>query len=168
MLKYKNKYRVVCHFDVEDLTPIKEDIFIYCSGEGEIWRYSDTVLGYYKNSRTSKVLLEKLDNAGVEYEWLSEGARETVIHFKEADLDKVVDIFHIRTSGTSISPFSTKNLKLFKWYTDNKEHYDELGLPKKREGKELSEEDKAKLVERLKKAREQKEINNMERTGNNE
>ena len=35
MLRYKNKYRVVCHFDVEDLTPIKEDIFIYCSGEGE-------------------------------------------------------------------------------------------------------------------------------------
>lgn len=153
MLKYRGKYRVVCSFDIETLEPIKEDTFIYCANGGEIYRYGEDTLAFYRNRILTQNLLEKLDNAEVTYKNMGIGNGETLIYFAEKDLDKTVDIFHIRTSGTSISPYSYKNLTLFKWYKDNKEYYDSKGLPPK---KEISEEQRKVMAERLKKARENK------------
>ena len=156
MLKYKNKYRVVCHFDLETLEPIKEDIFIYCANGGEIYRYSKDTLAFYRNSILNKKMLHKLDEAKVTYKNMAIGSGETLIYFDEKDLDKTVDIFHIRTSGANVYPYSYRNLSLFKWYKDNKEYYDNKGLPPKTKGRELTEEQKELMAERLKKARENK------------
>lgn len=155
MNKYRGKYRVVCEFDIETLEPIKESTYIFCANGGEIYRYSDTMLGYYRNASLSNKLLEKLDNAKVNYINKAIGNGETTIYFNESDLDKVVDIFHIRTSGVNTAPYSNRNLHLFKWYKDNKEYYDSKGLPKKRE---MSEEQKKALVERMKVAREKNNV----------
>ena len=122
MNKYRGKYRVVCEFSIDTLEPIKESTYIFCANGGEIYRYNDNTLAYYRNSILVKSLLEKLDNANVNYINKAIGNGETLIYFDESDLDKTVDIFHIRTSGVNIAPYSIRNLHLFKWYKDNKEY----------------------------------------------
>ena len=156
MNKYRGKYRVVCEFSIDTLEPIKESTYIFCANGGEIYRYNDNTLAYYRNSILVKSLLEKLDNANVNYINKAIGNGETLIYFDESDLDKTIDIFHIRTSGVNIAPYSIRNLHLFKWYKENKEYYDSKGLPKKRE---MSEEQKQNMRETLKKARETRKKN---------
>ena len=153
MEKYRGKYRVVCEFNKQNLEPIKEDNYIFCSNGGQIYRYnSDTLIYYRENGQVSQNLLEKLDNAKVTYE--NKTQSETLIHFSENDLHKVVDIFRIRTSGASYNPSSVRNLKLFKWFTENEQWYKDNGFIQ--EKREMSDEDKQVLVERMKLAREKK------------
>jgi hypothetical protein len=153
MEKYRGQYRVVCEFDRRNLEPIKEDNYIYCSNGGQIYRYNSNTLIYYReNGQVSKELLTKLDEAKVTYENKTVSGIE--IYFSENDLNKTVDIFKIRTSGASYNPSSVRNLKLFKWFTDNEQWYKDNGFIA--EKRELSDEEKQVLVERMKLAREKK------------
>ena len=153
MEKYRGKYRVVCEFNRNNLEAIKDDNYIFCSNSGQIYRYnSDTLVYYRENGQVSQELLKKLDEAKVTYE--NKTLSETEIYFSEKDLDKTVDIFKIRTSGASYNPSSVKNLKLFKWFTENEQWYKDNGFIQ--EKREMSDEDKQVLVERMKLAREKK------------
>ena len=153
MEKYRGKYRVVCEFNRNNLEPIKEDTYIYCSNNGQIYRYNSNTLVYYReNGQVSQELLRKLDEAKGTYE--NKTVSEALIYFSEKDLDKVVDIFRIRTSGASYNPSSVRNLKLFKWFTENEQWYKDNGFIQ--EKREMSDEEKQVLVERMKLAREKR------------
>ena len=80
---------------------------------------------------------------------------EVLIHFDEKDLDKLVDVFNIRTSGAGISPFSQKNLKLFKWFRNNEDTYRKAGLLNENK-RELSDEEREVLRQRMILAREKR------------
>ena len=154
MLKYRNKYRVVCEFDRNTLQPAnKEDLYIYCSNQGQVYRYDENTLVYYRNGVLSSKLLEKLDDLKINYENMTQS--EVLIHFDEKDLDKLVDVFNIRTSGAGISPFSQKNLKLFKWFRDNEDAYRKAGLLTENK-RELSDEEREVLRQRMILAREKR------------
>jgi hypothetical protein len=154
MLKYRNTYRICCEFDRTTLEPSnKEDLYIYCSNKGQIYRYNESTLVYYRDGILSTRLLEKLDNLKIKYD--NKTQSEVLIYFKEEDLDKVVDVFSIRTSGASISPYSKKNLRLFKWFRDNEDTYRKQGLIVENK-RELSEEEREVLRERMRIAREKR------------
>jgi hypothetical protein len=153
MIGYRNTYRVVAEFDRTTLQPNKEDIYIYCSNGGQIYHYNEDTLVYYRDGVLSSRLLEKLDELKIDYE--NKTQSEVLIYFKEKDLDKLVDIFSIRTSGASISPYSQKNLKLFKWFRDNEDSYREKGLLNENK-RELSEEEREVLRQRMIMAREKR------------
>jgi hypothetical protein len=154
MLKYRNTYRVVVEFDRTTLEPSnKEDLYIYCSNKGQIYRYDKNTLAYYRDGVLSARLLEKLDSLNIKYD--NKTQSEVLIYFKEEDLDKVVDVFGIRTSGASISPYSQKNLRLFKWFRDNEDTYRKQGLFVENK-RELSEEEREVLRERMRIAREKR------------
>ena len=153
MEKYRGKYRVVCEFNRKDLKPIVEDNYIFCSSGGQIYRYnSDTLIYHRENGQISQKLIDKLNQAKVIYE--NKTVSETLIYFSENDLHKVVEIFRIRTSGASYKPSSVRNLKLFKWFTDNEQWYKDNGFIQ--EKREISDEEKQILVDRIKLAREKK------------
>lgn len=155
MLKYRNKYRIVSEFDRVTLQPVnkEEDLYIYCSNRGQIYRYNKNTLVYYRNGVLSHRLLEKLDELGINYQ--NKTQSEVLIYFDEKDLDKLVDIFSIRTSGAGISPYSQKNLKLFKWFRDNEDTYRKQGLLNEHK-RELTEEEREVLRQRMIKAREKR------------
>lgn len=155
MLKYRNHYRVVAEFDRVTLQPVnkEEDLYIYCSNKGQIFRYNQDTLVYYRDGVLSSRLLEKLDELGINYQ--NKTQSEVLIYFDEKDLDKLVDVFNIRTSGAGISPYSQKNLKLFKWVRDNEDEYRRQGLLNQNK-RDLTEEEREVLRQRMMKAREKR------------
>jgi hypothetical protein len=155
MLKYRNHYRVVAEFDRVTLQPVnkEEDLYIYCSNKGQIYRYNQDTLVYYRDGVLSSRLLEKLDELDINYQ--NKTQSEVLIYFDEKDLDKLVDVFNIRTSGAGISPYSQKNLKLFKWFRDNEDIYRKQGLLNQNK-RDLTEEEREVLRQRMIKAREKR------------
>jgi hypothetical protein len=145
----------VAEFDRVTLQPVNkdEDIYIYCSNGGQIFRYNDNTLGYYRDGVLSSRLLEKLDELSINYQ--NKTQSEVLIYFDEKDLDKLVDVFNIRTSGSGISPYSQKNLKLFKWFRDNEDTYRKQGLLNENK-RELSDEEREVLRQRMILAREKR------------
>lgn len=147
MEKYRGKYRVVCEFNRETLQPIKDDTYIQCYKNGQIYRVSDTVLAYYRPSRgNSNQLIQKLESEPYFLTELvnfdSEG--DMLFHFLEKDLEKIVDILAPITSGADINPTSIKNLRKLSWFKKNKQKYIDVGLYS-----ELSEEEKEIFRERF-------------------
>ncbi|CAI3544520.1 conserved hypothetical protein [Clostridium neonatale] len=140
MNMYTGTYRVVCEFCRETLKPCKEDNYIYCANGGQIYRYSDDVLVYYRNGISIPALIRKFKENGIEI--LNDGStpHEALIQFYEKDIDVVAKLVKARTTGVNIKSVSTKNLRLFKWFNDNKEFYIKKGLYKV--PKELTEEEK--------------------------
>ena len=51
-----------------------------------------------------------MDEQGIEYEQYIEGDEEVEFKFKALDIEPIAELLSARTSGASISPFSTKNL----------------------------------------------------------
>jgi hypothetical protein len=153
MLSYRNKYRVVSEFDRTTLQPNKEDLYIYCSNGGQIFRYNNDTLAYYRNGVLSSKLISKLDELKINYQ--NKTQSEVLIYFDEKDLDKLVEVFNIRTSGASISPYSQKNLKLFKWFRDNEDMYRKQGLLNENK-RELTDEEREVLRQRMILAREKR------------
>lgn len=150
MIGYRNTYRLVSEFvEIKN----KEDLYIYCSNGGQIYRFNNDTLVYYRDGILSSKLLEKLNNLGIWYD--NKTQSEVLIHFKEKDLDKLVDIFSIRTSGASISPYSQKNLKLFKWFRDNEDTYRKQGLLNENK-RDLTDEEREVLRQRMKLIREKR------------
>jgi hypothetical protein len=155
MLRYRNQYRVVAEFDRVKLQPVnkEEDLYIYCSNKGQIYRFNQDTLVYYRDGVLSSRLLEKLDELKINYE--NKTQSEVLIYFNEKDLDKLVDVFGIRTSGSSISPYSQKNLKLFKWFRNNVYTYRKQGLLQENK-RELTDEEREVLRQRMIMAREKR------------
>ena len=117
MYKYVNKYRVVCEFDRVSLKPIKNDTYIYCKNGGQIYRYNDEVLVYYRpNISKGSYVIKAFNNANVEVLYNGNSDEEVYLRFRETDIEKVANIVGVRTLGASIKPYSVKNLRLFSWY----------------------------------------------------
>lgn len=62
MNRYIGKYRVCCEWDRRNLEPIKEDTYVQCSGNGQIYRVSDNLLAYYKPKRGNSEQFSKKIN----------------------------------------------------------------------------------------------------------
>ncbi len=147
MQKYIGRYRVCNEFDKRNLEPIKEDTYIVCSKEGQIYRIDDKTLAYYRPSRgNSEQFCKKLIDLGVKdvKNYSTDG--DLLIRFSEEDLDIVANEVGASTTGVDIKPWSVKNLRKLKWFKDQKDKYIELGYYK-----ELSEEEKEVLRERFNK-----------------
>jgi hypothetical protein len=150
MNKYIGQWRIVCEFDQVNLKPNKESTYIYCNGEGSIWRRSNNVLVYTREKKgISNILIENLNKLGVEV-IADESTREDIqLVFNEKDLDVVARYFKARESGVNINPWSRKNLNLFKWFKNNKQSYIDNGYYKISE--ELTDEEKEIFRQRFNK-----------------
>ncbi|ELU5588402.1 hypothetical protein [Clostridium perfringens] len=148
MNMYVGKYRVVCEFCRETLKPCKEDNYIYCSNKGQIYRFNDEVLVYYREGKNiAKLMIKNILEKGIEV--ISDNSTRDDIMFKfyEKDIDKIAKIVRARTVGANIKPTSKRNLKLFKWFNDNEDFYIEKGLYSKQI--ELSEAEREELRNRM-------------------
>lgn len=147
MERYYKTYRICCEFDKRNLEPIKEDTYIVCSKEGQIYRIDDKTLAYYRPSRgNSEQFCKKLIDLGVKdvKNYSTDG--DILIRFGEKDLDIVANEVGASTTGADIKPWSVKNLRKLKWFKDNKKFYIDNNYYK-----ELSEEEKEVLRERFNK-----------------
>lgn len=138
MLKYKGKWRISNEFDRRNLEPIKEDTYIVCQKNGQIYRVDENILAYYKPKRgNSEQFANKLINLGVVSASNHSSEGDILIYFNESSLDIVANEVGASTNGVDINPTSKKNLRKLKWFQENKEQYIKLGYYK-----ELSEEEK--------------------------
>lgn len=146
MIEYKGKYRILCEWDRATLEPIKDDTYITCSRNGQIYRVNGEILAYYRPTRgLYKIIEEKLKEKGVD--WLEDMCvgSEVLIYFKEYNLNIIADYFGAKTNGADISPWSVRNLRREFWFVKNKQEYIEKGLYS-----ELSEEEREVLREKFK------------------
>ena len=142
MRNYVGKYRVVCEFDRRDCKPLKEDTYIVCARDGQIYRYNSEILVYVGRVDLSK----KLKSMGIELVddvRYSDGERRVM--FYEKDIEVVGSIVGARTLGCNIKPESVKNLRKLQWFIDNKQYYINNGYYK-----ELSDEEREVLSQRAK------------------
>lgn len=121
MNKYVGKYRVVCEFDRNTLKPIKEDAYIYCSNFGQVYRYNDDTLVYYRKGKNqSNKIIKSLTSKGISIIKDCSTADDVKFYFLEKDIDLIAKIFKARITGKDINPTSRKNLRLFNWYKESK------------------------------------------------
>jgi hypothetical protein len=145
MNKYIGKWRVCCEFDRRNLEPIKEDTYITCHKNGQIYRVNSKVLAYYKPTRgNSEQFSDKLRKLEVKDVSNRSSERDVLIYFSEDSLDIVANEVGASTTGADIKPSSLKNLRKLDWFKDNKGQYIKLGYYK-----ELSEEEKEVLRQRF-------------------
>lgn len=144
MLKYIGQFRVVTEFDRTNLEPL-DDLYIVCSGQGQIYRISEDLLAYYKPKRgNSYQFASKLIDLGVKSVNNCSSDGDILIYFAEENLDVVANEVNASTSGVNIKPSSKKNLKKLKWFQDNKQFYIDNG-----HFKVLSDEEKEILRQRF-------------------
>lgn len=150
MESYIGKYRVVSEFDRATLEPIKHDIYIQCSREGQIYRVDDNNLAYYRPSRgNSEQLAKKLVDLGVKNVYNHSTDGDLLICFAEDSIEIVAKEVGASTYGAGVSPYSIRNLRKLNWFKDNIDRYIELGLYEK--PRELSEEEKEIFRQRFQK-----------------
>lgn len=136
---------MVCEWNRDKLVPHKENTYIYCSGEAQIYRVNDNILGYLKPKRgVMKAYMDKLKELDVDIIKVFRSEGDICFWFKEKDLDKVAEYLGARTSGVNTPIHSKRNLRLFKWFKENEEYYKEKGLIT-----ELTEEEKQIYRERF-------------------
>lgn len=138
MKKYIGKYRVVCEFDRATLEPIKDDLYIVCSKNGQIYRIDNNILAYYRPTRgNSEQFSAKLIDLGVKGINNCSSDGDMLIYFNEDSLDIIAKEVNASENGATIPPYSVKNLRKQQWFKNNKQLYIDKGLYK-----ELSEEEK--------------------------
>ena len=146
MVGYIGKYRILCEFSRNTLEPMKEDTYIACYKNAQIYRVNSNTLAYYRATRGyDKQIYDNLKKLGVKRLENRSTDGDILIYFDESSLDIVVDEFGVITSGASINPWSIKNLRKLDWFKENKDVYIRKGLYK-----ELSEEEKEVYRERFK------------------
>lgn len=129
VLKYIKRYRVNCEWDRVSLKPIKDDLFISCHKDAQIYRVSENILAYYRPTRgNSEVLTRELIELGVDGVENRSTDGDILIYFDEKNIDIVANKVSVITSGSSISPYSIRNLRKLSWFKKDKEKYMELGL----------------------------------------
>lgn len=122
--KFKGKYRILPDLDVgtNDFArnpdgSIDEDmVYIACQNGSKIWYYGlnesrRAILAAYIPSigrgRNVKKAIKKEKIEIIDY---NESDEEVMFRFKAEDIDAVADLMKAKTSGSNISPFSTRNL----------------------------------------------------------
>lgn len=134
---YKGKYRIKCEYDKttnqfpRKLDDTYEDIdcYIDCYNNIKIFYFGKAILEAYVPSKGRGHNIIKLieDELGKEILYNKEGNdSEILFHFKAKDMTKLEKYLKPKTSGSNISPFSSKNLpknKSYKIPEDDLLHY---------------------------------------------
>lgn len=127
LMKYKGVYRILPELD-EDTNDIPrddkseiidgyDDIYIACQNGGKIYTYGHIdnkkpvwLVGYVPSIGRGRNIIKALKERNVEYVDYFETDEEVEFKFKAADIEIVAELMKAKTSGASISPFSSKNL----------------------------------------------------------
>lgn len=140
--KFKGKYRVKSKYDLDegefprdlDGNFEEENLYIDCTKGTEIWHYGNKILCAYVPSlgrgRNIVRTLEEMKKEDIIVEYI-ESDKEVDIYFDIKDIDIMAELCKCKQGGSSISPFSVKNLpkskhKWNKYESNNKEKYDEM------------------------------------------
>ena len=119
LTRYKGKYRLLCELDqntndfprndggsIEDV-----DMYISCQQGNRIYNYGHgKLIAYIPSLGRGHNIVKALKEKGVEYIDYLETDEEVEFKFKAADIEIVAELMKAKTSGASISPFSSKNL----------------------------------------------------------
>lgn len=147
MIKYIGTYRVCCAWNRDNLEPIKDDTYIQCAKDGQIYRFNGELLAYYKPRRgNSEQFAKKLIDLGVKGVSNRSTDGDVLVYFAEESLDIVANEVGASKNGADIKPWSVKNLRKQQWFKDRKDEYIKNGYYV-----EMSEEEKAVLRERFNK-----------------
>lgn len=154
MKQYIGKYKILCEWDRDSLEPIKDDTYIACSKSGQIYRVDNNkTLAYYRPTRgNSNQFTDNLIKLGVKGAENRSSDGDVLIYFNENSLDIIAKEVNASTSGVNRKPESVKNLRNLDWFKENKQHYIDNGLYSE-EKKELTEDQRQALVERMKNMR---------------
>lgn len=153
MRKYIGKYKILCEWDRHTLEPIKDDTYIACYKNGQIYRVNNGILAYYRpNKGNSYQFSKKLIDLGVKGVNNCSSDGDILVYFNEESLVIIANEVSASTSSTNRKPESIKNLRNVGWFKENKQYYIDKGLYSE-EKKELSEEQRQMLIDRMKQAR---------------
>ncbi|MBZ9693405.1 hypothetical protein [Clostridium sp. M14] len=154
MKKYIGKYKILCEWDRHTLEPIKDDTYIACCKNGQIYRVDNEILAYYRpNKGNSYQFSKKLIDLGIQSVNNCSSDGDILIYFNEESLNIVANEVKASTSSSNRKPESIKNLRNMGWFKENKQMYINKGLYSE-EKRELTEEQKQVLIDRMKQARE--------------
>lgn len=126
LLKYQGKYRILPELDVftHDIPKDKhgsiakgyDDIYIAC-------QYGNKIFAYGKDSHKNEILIAYIPSIGrghniikfmneqnIQYFNYIQTDAEIEFHFYAKDIDIIANLLKAKTFGSSISPFSIKNL----------------------------------------------------------
>lgn len=125
IMRYKGKYRLLCELDQnimdfnrnEDGTYNDIDVYISCQYGNRIYTYGHIdnkkpvwLIAYIPSLQRGHNVIKVLQEKGVEYIDVVETDSEVEFKFLAKDIEAVADLLKAKTSGASISPFSSKNL----------------------------------------------------------
>ena len=125
IMRYKGKYRLKVELDqntndfVRDEDGAIEDIDVYidCSNGNKIFLYGHInntrpvwLQAYIPSTIRGRNITKALKEKDVEFVDYRENDEEAEFKFKASDIEIVAQLMKAKTSGASISPFSTKNL----------------------------------------------------------
>lgn len=150
MRKYIGKYRVLCEWDRSTLEPLKDDTYIQCYKNGQIYRINDNgILAYYRPSKgNSYQLTSKFVELGVKSVNNCSSDGDILIQFNEDSLDIVAKEINASISGVNTKPESIKNLRHMEWFKKNKQYYIDKGLYSENK-RELTDKQRQEIRERL-------------------
>lgn len=119
LMRYKGKYRLLCELDqntndfprddngnIEDI-----DMYISCQHGNRIYNFGHgKLIAYIPSLGRGRNITKALKENSVEYTNYIETDEEVEFRFKATDIEIVAELMKAKTSGASISPFSSKNL----------------------------------------------------------
>lgn len=156
MRKYIGKYKILCEWNRHNLEAVKDDTYIACAKSGQIYRVGNYILAYYRPSRgNSNQFTENLIKLGVKDVENRSSDGDILIYFNEKSLSIMAKEVNASTIGVNRKPESVKNLRNLSWFKENKKYYIDKGLYSE-EKKELSEDQRKVLVERMQSMRKSK------------
>lgn len=125
LMKYKGKYRLLCELNQntndfprnEDESIEDIDVYISCQHGNKIFTYGHIdnkkpvwLIAYIPSLGRGHNIIKTLNDNDIEYIDYMESDEEVEFKFKAADIEIIAELMKARTSGASISPFSSRNL----------------------------------------------------------
>lgn len=119
LMRYKGKYRLLCELDQNtndfvrnDMGNIEDiDVYISCQYGNKIFNYGHgKLIAYVPSLIRGRNIVKTLKEKGVEYFDYLETDEEVEFKFKATDIEVIAGLMKAKTSGASISPFSSRNL----------------------------------------------------------
>lgn len=136
LLKFKGKYRVKSHYDLEknefprNIDGNFEDgnLYIDCQYGNEIYHYGGKrLVAYIPSIGRGRNIVKKLKEDGKKDIILKykESDEEVLIHFHVKDIELMAELCKAKQGGANISPFSVRNLRREKHVWNNYEPKDQ-------------------------------------------
>lgn len=125
LLKFKGKYRILADIDKRTNDFVRDendnisdsDIYISCQNGNRIMTYGHIdnkkavwLIAYIPSIGRGHNIIKAVKEQGIDYIDYVETDEEIEFKFKAKDIEPIATLLKAKTSGASISPFSTKNL----------------------------------------------------------